>query len=161
MLTTGDVARALGTSRQHVVDLCQSGRLPFVTVGTHRRIDPLALEAFLANPPPTRGLRREQLASLWLHHAVAGHLVRDPDVVLKRAEANLVELARRHPSAQSWFHAWRRVLDGGPADVLRVLVSPSQSAAELRQNSPFAGVLEDGERRRVMESFRRYRDSPA
>ena len=38
LLTTGQAARLLGTSRQHVVDLCTSGRLAFQVVGTHRRV---------------------------------------------------------------------------------------------------------------------------
>jgi len=155
-LSTGDAARFLGTSRQHVVDLCDSGRLPCVRVGTHRRIDPLALKAFLLSPPTRQGLRREQLASLWLHHAVAGHLVRDPEAVLERAWRNLDRLSKRHPSARPWLDAWRRTLDNGPAATLQTLTSTSESAVELRQNSPFAGVLTEAERRNVLATFRTY-----
>jgi excisionase family DNA binding protein len=156
LLSTGDAARFLGTSRQHVVDLCDSGRLPCVRVGTHRRVDPLALKAFLLSPSTRQGLRREQLASLWLHHAVAGHLVRNPEAVLERAWRNLDRLSRRHPSARPWLDAWRRTLDNGPAATLQMLTSTSESAVELRQNSPFAGVLTEAERRNVLESFRTY-----
>ncbi|MPY81460.1 MAG: helix-turn-helix domain-containing protein, partial [Actinophytocola sp.] len=35
LLSTGQAAEVLGCSRQHVVDLCSSGQLPYVTVGTH------------------------------------------------------------------------------------------------------------------------------
>ena len=35
LLTTGQAAKLLNSSRQHVVDLCESGDLPYVTVGTH------------------------------------------------------------------------------------------------------------------------------
>ncbi len=37
-LTTGEAARLLGTSRQHVVDLCNAGHLPYRVVGKHRRV---------------------------------------------------------------------------------------------------------------------------
>ncbi|WCE40601.1 helix-turn-helix domain-containing protein [Brevibacterium sp. BDJS002] len=37
-LTTGETAKRLGVSRQHVVDLCNRNELSFVKVGTHRRI---------------------------------------------------------------------------------------------------------------------------
>ncbi|MEA2025318.1 MAG: excisionase family DNA-binding protein, partial [Chloroflexota bacterium] len=38
LLTTGQAAMLLGTTRQHVVDLCSRGVLPFAMVGTHRRV---------------------------------------------------------------------------------------------------------------------------
>ncbi|MFC9443300.1 helix-turn-helix domain-containing protein, partial [Brevibacterium sp. NPDC056947] len=37
-MSTGEVAKILGVSRQHIVDLCERGDLPFTKVGTHRRI---------------------------------------------------------------------------------------------------------------------------
>jgi len=38
LMSTGEAARLLGCSRQHVVDLCVRGVLPFVSVGSHRRV---------------------------------------------------------------------------------------------------------------------------
>jgi hypothetical protein len=49
---------------------------------------------------------------------------------------------------------WRAAVDEGPDRVLGVLVSDTQEAAEMRQNSPFTGILPAGERRAVLESFR-------
>ena len=157
-LTTGEAARILGTSRQHVVDLCNSRRLPFVTIGTHRRIQPLALQAFMLSPSGVRPLRREQLVSLWLHHVVAVRLVTEPSAVMDRARRNLDKLSKRHPSAQPWIAAWLRVLEQGPAAVLQVLTSQSEAATELRQNSPFAGAITQAERRKVLASVRRLLD---
>src|SRR6185312_10140439 len=67
-LTTGEVAKLLGTSRQQVVNLCERGDLPFVMVGKHRRVERNAVEALLRPKPE---LRRDQLKSLWLHQAIA------------------------------------------------------------------------------------------
>lgn len=154
LLSTGEAATLLGSSRQHVVDLCESGQLPYLRIGKHRRIERHIIDAFLLQPAFRPDLRREQLASLWLHRAVAGHLVQDPANVLARARANLALLAREHPSASPWLDAWRHAFDAGPEAVLQVLTSPAESAAELRQNSPFAGVLDPDERRRVLDAFR-------
>ena len=156
LLSTGQAAIVLGSSRQHVVDLCESGRLPYLTVGKHRRIEQDSIDAFLRLPASPPGLRREQLASLWLHRAVAAHLVQDPGQVLDHARANLDALSREHPSSGGWLDAWRHAIDAGAEDVLRLLTSPAAAAAELRQNSPFAGVLDEAERRRVLDAFRRY-----
>ena len=161
MLTTGQAAGILGTSRQHVVDLCETGRLGHVRVGTHRRIPRLALDALLVSPPTTGLGRPEQLLSLWLHHAVAGRLVRDPERVLERARRNLNLLSRLHPAAQPYLEAWRNAIDDGPDAVLALLTSPKPGAVELRQNSPFAGVLPEAERRRVIAAFREHSDFPA
>jgi len=156
LLSTGEAATLLGSSRQHVVDLCESGQLPYVRIGKHRRIERDTIDAFLRVPAFRPGLRREQLASLWLHRAVAGRVVQDPATVLDHARANLDQLSREHPSAGSWLDAWRRAVDGGPEEVLQVLTSPADSAVELRQNTPFAGVLDEEERRRVLDAFRHY-----
>jgi excisionase family DNA binding protein len=156
LLSTGQAASLLGSSRQHVVDLCESGQLAYVRVGKHRRIERDTIDAFLRVPGFRPRLRREQLASLWLHRAVAGRLVQDPSTVLDRARANLDQLSREHPSATTWLEAWRRTMDGGPEAVLQVLASPAESAVDLRQNSPFAGILGEAERSRVLQAFRGY-----
>jgi len=44
-------------------------------------------------------------------------------------------------------------LDAGTEAVLEVLTSRAPEAVELRQNSPFAGVLSEAERRAVLAAF--------
>ena len=58
--------------------------------------------------------------------------------------------------AEHWLDLWRDTLDSGLGKVLTTLVSESPQAAELRQNSPFAGILPDDERIRVLTSFRKH-----
>jgi excisionase family DNA binding protein len=151
LLRTGDAAALLGCSRQHVVDLCDRGELPFVRAGRHRRIARRDIEALLRP-----AMRREQARSLWLHHAVAGRLVVDPSGVLDRARANLDRMRTAHPDgwAAVWLDRWEQVLDAGPEDVAQVLTSRSDEAIELRQNSPFAGVLTPDERLAALAAFR-------
>ena len=86
-LTSGQAARILGCSRQHVVDLCDSGKLPCSVIGSHRRIARADLKSFLDTG---RALRREEERSLWLHRALVGPLLRDPDKVLAHARANII-----------------------------------------------------------------------
>jgi hypothetical protein len=86
---------------------------------------------------------------------VAGRLVADPDAVLSKATANLDRLRRVHPDGMAavWLDRWRVVLDEGVEAVLDVLTSRSPHAVELRQNSPFAGVLPEADRRAVLAAF--------
>jgi excisionase family DNA binding protein len=152
LIRTGEAARLLGCSRQHVVDLCDSGRLTSVREGgSHRyvrRSDVLALA--------TRPLTREQEQSRWLHAAIASRLVTEPDLVLGRARDNLDRFSAVHSGtmAAHWLGLWRTALDAGPDRVLSLLVSDTPQAAEMRQNSPFTGILPSDERRAVLESFR-------
>jgi excisionase family DNA binding protein len=154
LIRTGEAAVLLGCSRQHVVDLCDSGKLPVVRGGgSHRyvrRSDVLTLTR--------RPLTREQEQSRWLHAAIASRLVAEPDLVLGRARANLDRFVAVHAGtmAAHWLGLWRNALDAGPDQVLTALVSEAPQAAEMRQNSPFAGILPPDERRAVLESFRRH-----
>ena len=153
LLSTGEVARLLGVSRQHVVDLCSRGELPFVSVGTHRRVRRSVVKQYLGE-----SLSREGERSLWLHRAVAGRLVLDPERVMATARRNLNRLQQTHPDGMSaaWLATWSQILDQGVDTVLDVLTSRSGTAVELRQNSPFAGVLTQRDRARVLAAFREH-----
>lgn len=152
LLTTGQAAQLLGSSRQHVVDLCESGDLPYLTVGTHRRLRREDVEQ--ARQRTTRSNRSDR-RSRWLNIAVAGELVRDPDTVLRRARANLELLQANHPRGQGamWLREWEKLLDGPVEDVLDALTSQTPRARELRANSPFAGVLSSEDREQALHAF--------
>lgn len=153
LLTTGEAAALLSSSRQTIVNLCNAGDLPFTTVGTHRRIRRRDVEAFRTR---SERLSRDQRRSLWLNTAVAGRLVVDTDAVLERARANLDTLQKAHHRGQAahWLREWSRLLDGPTERILEVLTSRTPWAREMRQNSPFAGVLTEDERGRVLAAFR-------
>jgi excisionase family DNA binding protein len=154
MLTTGEAARLLNSSRQHVVDLCNRGDLPFVTVGTHRRVTRADVESVRDR---TLRLNRDQRRSLWLAFAVAGRIAADPDVARSLARENLVRMRENaRGQAVSWLEEWDRLLDGAVADLLIALTSPSPRGRDLRQNSPFAGILSDDERSGVLDAWREH-----
>jgi excisionase family DNA binding protein len=154
LIPTGEAARLLGCSRQHVVDLCDGGKLPVVRKGgSHRyvrRSDVLAL----LGP----SLTRDQERSRWLHGAIAGRLVSEPDLVLTRARETLDRFSRIHAGTMAghWLDLWRLTLSSGPDNVLTVLVSDAPEAVELRQNSPFTGILSEQERKQVLDSFQEH-----
>ena len=152
LLTTGEAAKVLGTSRQHVVDLCERGDLPFVSTGSHRRIRRADIEALRTR---TQRLTRDQRRSLWLGYAIAGKLVADPAGVVGKARRNLDKLRQIHArgAGRRWLDEWERLLEGPLDDILEALTSRTPRARELRQNSPFAGVLTESERQDLLSSF--------
>ncbi len=155
LVTTGEAARLLGTSRQHVVDLCDRATLECLRTPVHRRLRRRDVEALVRGH---QRMTREELRSLWLNRAVAARLARDPEVVLAHARRNLERFTQVHAgsTAQHWIDRWRDVLTKGPEVVMETLTSTAPDAAELRQNSPFPGVLPEQERREVLDSFARY-----
>ena len=164
LIRTGEAATILGSSRQHVVDLCNQGLLTCARSPKQRRLRRSEVEALASRIALGPRLNRDQRQSLWLHGAVAGHLTADPVGTLARARTNLERLRTAHPKGMSarWLQTWQSVLDLGPEAVLQTLTSQTPLAIDLRQNSPFAGVLPDEERRRVLGAFReRDRATPA
>lgn len=152
LLTTGEAAALLNSSRQHVVDLCDRGELPYSTIGTHRRIRRSDLEAVRAR---TQKLTRDQHRSLWLAYAVAGRIVANPSLARNRARTNLDRMrAATRGQARRWLDEWERLLDGPVDRLVAGLVSPSPKGRELRQNSPFAGLLSEAERTAVLDAWR-------
>lgn len=153
-LTTGETAKKLGVSRQHVVDLCDREELSCSKTGTHRRILSSVVQSLLE-----RLLTREQEKSLWLHRALMAHLMLDPKNVLKSARANIESWKSKHRSdgmVSHYLEQWERIIDNGVDSVVSVLTGTDEISRELRQNSPFAGVLSDDERRRALQSFREH-----
>lgn len=155
-LTTGETASMLGVSRQHVVNLCDRGQLSYTKSGTHRRIRRCDLLGLVAPQ-----LTREQEKSLWLHRALLGHLMLNPQSVLEVAQTNIAQWQAKHRSdgMAAWYlDQWEHVIDSGIDSVISVLTEIDEESIELRQNTPFAGVISDGERRQVLRSFRDYWD---
>jgi transcriptional regulator with XRE-family HTH domain len=97
------------------------------------------------------GFTREDRRSLALHRAIAARLLADPAAVIAKARRNLRVMRRANTdgSADPWFDEWERRLAGPVAAVVEVLVSHDQEARDLRQVTPFAGVLTDDERRAI------------
>jgi hypothetical protein len=90
---------------------------------------------------------RASARGLAYHRAVAQRL-RKPMV----AEAQHVLFRWREQGRIDERHAerWARLLEQPIAEIRRALVDESQDADDLRQNSPFAGVLSEPERQRIV-----------
>jgi hypothetical protein len=101
-------------------------------------------------------LRREQERKLRLHTGVAGVLVADPAGVTRKARTNLDRLLAEHPRGQARRRLleWQRILRGPVPEVIEALTSPTERSIELRQNSPFAGVLAPERRQVILEALR-------
>jgi len=155
LISTGEAARILGSSRQHVVDLCSRGVLPYVMVGTHRRVRRDHVVAIADRKAGNQGgpMTRDQLRSLWLHRVAAARVARAPGKSLATARRRLQTLMHNEPAGRHWLEDWQELLWEGPEEVMREMVSTAPHARELRQNSPWLGMLTRAERETTLRAF--------
>jgi hypothetical protein len=95
---------------------------------------------------------------LWLGYAIAGKVVRD---VSRAQEVVRLNVGKSRPimrgAAVKWLDEWLRLAEEDIPGLLGILVSPSDIAIEMRQNSPFAGLLTNNERLAVLAEWRAQR----
>jgi hypothetical protein len=89
--------------------------------------------------------------SIALHEAIAQRLREKPEL-LELARENLDRWIEMSGETPAW-RSWKRIL-GEPLDaIIQLLVSPDERSRELRQSSPFCGILSQKERWRIYETF--------
>ncbi len=104
-----------------------------------------ALGPLLARP--ATGHRSAELRSLALHSVVAERL--DARAV-GIAQRRLRQLERDGRIDPTYARRWDQLLSSPLAQIKRTLAEDSQDARDLRQNTPFAGVLSEPERRSIL-----------
>jgi hypothetical protein len=94
--------------------------------------------------------RPAELRSIELHRAVA-RLIVDDAAVLDRARVKVdAWIAAGGPVDEVRARRWKELLDGSLERLLEELVSDSQEMRDLRQATPFAGVIDPRERWRIL-----------
>jgi hypothetical protein len=92
--------------------------------------------------------------SLAMHAVIAQKIDRDPKL-LEVPRNNLKRWsARWEKEAPAWHGRWCAIMDRPWPEIAAIMTEPSEEGAQLRQSSPFAGVLSAAERKRIYEAFR-------
>ena len=100
-------------------------------------------------------MTRDQERSLFLHAVIVKEL--------RSREAEVVEIARRNvshmrsvnPRAAPLLDEWKRILQGTTDYIAERALDPSLHGRDLRQVTPFAGVLTSAQRFDAYRSFRK------
>jgi transcriptional regulator with XRE-family HTH domain len=148
--TVRELAANLGVAPSTVTRMEQSERDDRIQLGTLKR----AL-AVMGRRPRVEvvNVRREERVTMELHRALANKLGSDSPAVLDVVPDNLSRLRARltSPIGQRWVDRWAELVDG-PVDLLvSRMLADTPEGRELRQNSPFAGALTQGERLAAIE----------
>jgi len=85
------------------------------------------------------------------HAVVAGRL---DERLVEDARARVECLAAEGHLHPRYAERWRTLLERPVAEIAAAIVADTQAGRDLRQNSPFAGVLNEQERRRILEATR-------
>ena len=148
--TVRELADNLGVSPSTVTRMEQSERDDRIQLGTLKR----ALGVMGRSPRlAVVNNRREERVTMELHRTLASKLRNDPQTVLKVVPDNLDRLRSRltSPIGQQWVSRWVELMDS-PVDLLiHGMLADTPEGRELRQNSPFAGALTQGERLAAIE----------
>lgn len=135
------------------LDLTAAGRPLAAVLRARRRAAEQAID--IDRLLPRRPRRTHRAAEL---HALAYHRL-----VAERLNEHLVEQARRRLAAwresgrihPRWAGEWDRVLALPVPRIVKAISADTPHARELRQTSPFAGVLDEHERRQLADAVER------
>lgn len=136
--------RKTGRRRLHTLEpVLSEGRI---------RAKHLRPEAVLRNEPGIQDRhRRSELRSLAYHRALAPRLRRP---MVEEARRRIQRWQRAGKIDPHHAEAWEDVLAKPVSEIRKIIRADNQFARDLRQNSPFAGLLSEPERRRILETVR-------
>ncbi len=100
-------------------------------------------------PRPAVGHRTAERRARVYHRVVADRL---DEAMLEDARERVEQLSAEGHLDPRYTDRWRELLARPRDEVARAIVADTQTGRDLRQNSPFAGVLNEQERRRIIEA---------
>jgi hypothetical protein len=109
--------------------------------------------------PPAPGVysshRIHDARSLAMHVLIARKIERDPQL-LEVARRNLARWKQQcAPGPRPrWMRTWTALLRRPWPEIAARITALTEEGAQLRQSTPFAGVLTPAERRRIYDAFR-------
>jgi transcriptional regulator with XRE-family HTH domain len=150
-LTQQTLAARAGTSQATIAAYESGVKSPtFRTV--QRMAGSLGLEAVIDFVPEMTYADRRSLA---FHEAIAMMLRLDSKAVVAKAKRHLARLKTLHPHAHALLDHWSIWLRLPVDDLIARMTDPEPFAREMRQVSPFAGVLDARQRARLLRTVRR------
>jgi hypothetical protein len=105
-------------------------------------------------PRRKRGHRSAELQALAYHRVVADRL---SDELVRRALRRLHRWRHENRIHPRWADEWEAVLSRPLSQIARAISADTPNARSLRQTSPFAGVLNEQERRRLVRAVEQRR----
>lgn len=149
-MTQRGLADAAGTSQPTVAAYEAGAKSP-----TWRTVERMASSVGLACfPLVSTPLTRDQERSIALHAAISRELRVRRREVIEVAMHNISRMRSVNPDTSPLLDEWERILKGTTNQIVARMLDPSEHGRDLRQVTPFAGVLSPAKRAAVYRSFR-------
>jgi transcriptional regulator with XRE-family HTH domain len=150
-VTQSELARLANTSQPTIAAYETGAKMPSL-----RTLNRLAASVGLnVDFDVVPALTREDRRSIYLHRRIAEHLKADPGNTLTTARTNLALMRSLHPEAGDLFEQWEQILSQPVMSIVDAMTDTGPEYRELRQVTPFAGVLDAEQRASVYREFRR------
>ncbi len=141
-----------GGTSQPTIALYESGTKSPTVATLQRLSQSLGFELIVSYVPQ---LTREDCRSLAYHHEVAKILRQHPTSTIKRAKRTLTKMSKDHPGVKTLFDRWRVWLNLPTEELIPQILDAGVMARDMRQVTPFAGLLEPKDRVRILKKFRK------
>lgn len=150
-ITQQSLADAAGTS-QPTIAAYEAGRVT-PNVDTFERLLAACGSALEVVDAEASRWSRVEEKSLAIHRLIAARLLSNPSGVLEKARSNVTLLRRSDRGhAARLLREWAAILDQPVDAIVTAMLARTQHGIDLRQMTPFAGVLTDAERRKALRS---------
>ena len=121
---------------------------------TWRTVERIASSVGLACYPSVEVLMtRDQTRSLTLHAAIAQQLQKHGVEAIEIARGNVSRMRTLNPHASRLLNEWEWILEQTIDQIIAKMLDPSAHGRDLRQVTPFAGLLTPAQRANVYSSF--------
>ena len=100
-------------------------------------------------------MSREDRRSLEFHKAIAQILRHDPASAVNHAKKNQQKLLQLHPHAGFLLRRWNSWLNLPTGELVARIQDVGVLARDMRQVSPFSGILKQQERSLILKKFRK------
>ena len=148
-VTQSRLAKLAGTS-QPTIAAYESGRKSPNLRTLRKLARAVGLEARIQF---VEAMTREDRRSLSLHEVIAQKLAQEPEATLRQARTTLDLMLKKHPRAAPLLNEWDQILRRPVPEITDILLDPKFKGRELRQVTPFAGVLSAKERAHAYKHF--------
>jgi transcriptional regulator with XRE-family HTH domain len=154
-LTQHALAVRAGTSQPTIAAYEAGAKSP--TLSTLQKMaSALGVEMIVTLTPE---MTREDRRSLAYHRAVADKLRENPVATLNRAKRILMKMSQQSTGPKRLFERWKSWLDLPIEELISKMLDPGMGSRDMRQVSPFAGLLSPAERVRILKGFRKEHDT--
>lgn len=149
-LTQNELASLAGTSQPTIAAYEADIKSPSV-ITLNKIAKAAGLELAISYVPPMTTIDKRSLA----YHKAIVKILRNKPFLIDKAKNNLNLMCKLHPTVKELFERWGTWLDLPTSELIKNVLDKSVVARDMRQVSPFSGMLNQKERLNILKNFQK------